>query len=75
MKPTGNGETDGALPSPLVSRVMRVMRRLLGCSRLRAGAQQHARAAFAALQPIEPHSDTYRALTVGGLGEGEALPY
>ena len=25
MKPTGNGETDGALPSPLVSRVMRVM--------------------------------------------------
>eukprot|EP00966_Prymnesium_polylepis_P248664 5749331-Prymnesium_polylepis.2 len=30
--------------------------RALRCSRLCAGAQRHARAAFAALQPVEPHS-------------------
>eukprot|EP00966_Prymnesium_polylepis_P055572 1285305-Prymnesium_polylepis.1 len=37
--------------------------RALRCSRLRAGAQRHARTAFAALQPVEPHSDMYHPLT------------
>eukprot|EP00966_Prymnesium_polylepis_P161861 3741158-Prymnesium_polylepis.1 len=37
--------------------------RALGYSRLHSGAQRHARPAFAAFEPVEPHSDMYCALT------------
>eukprot|EP00966_Prymnesium_polylepis_P243049 5620806-Prymnesium_polylepis.2 len=40
--------------------------RALGCSRLRAGAQQHARPAFAAFEHVEPLSTDLYALTGRG---------
>eukprot|EP00966_Prymnesium_polylepis_P275006 6354336-Prymnesium_polylepis.1 len=38
--------------------------RALRCSRLRAGAQRHGRAAFAALQPVELHRQQRHVPTV-----------
>eukprot|EP00966_Prymnesium_polylepis_P017635 406107-Prymnesium_polylepis.1 len=40
--------------------------RALGCSRLRAGAQRHAHPAFAAFEPVEPHSADLYAFTGRG---------